>query len=335
MGLGASLIACGARLPTTPAVTPITALPFELHDAMPAFFEFWTKAEGRSLSEQTALFRSEVIAPFPELYTKEVLGHDVDTDAGLDRRLATWLPTLPSIVPKMREIHASFRDDVARGVDRFRKTFPDFSWAGDCYVFASTDGMNGGTREVRGRTALLFGLDVSARKTESMPTSVLFAHELFHIHQSAVLPPRDGQRELYCGLWSEGLAEYVSTVIVPGTSDRQALPFSHVHDPAHPALDIPERRVMLDVVMPGLAPTLGAELEQALDSQDEADYAKFFLGRAAPGLGERPVRSGYWFGLKIARAIATGKNLDALARAPASSLRTEIGAALHALIRSA
>lgn len=327
--LGGAIVACAAR---PPAASPHRARPFAFIDAMPAFFAFWERAAPESLDVQIARFRAEVVGAYPSLYTDAVLGlHGEDRDAAFRARLAAWLPTLAPIVPRMRALHASFESDMDRGVARFETVLPSFHWNGRCYLFASVDSMNGGMRKVGDRGALVFGLDVIARGGESMPAPVLFAHELFHAHQGDVLPASQGPR-IYDALWAEGLATFASLVVCAWATERQALPPSHLHDPAHPALDIPARRVVLVDVMPRYARELGVELRRVLDSQNDADYAKFFLGRATPELGERPVRSGYWFGLHVARALARHRSLDALSRIPAASLRAEIGAALDAII---
>ncbi len=322
--MGAAIVACATRPPVTPRYTR----PFAFIDAMPAFFAFWARAANEPLEAQIARFRAEVIGAHPSLYTEGVLGLHGDHDAALRDRLTAWLPTLAPIVPRMREIHASFESDMNRGVERFASVLPSFRWNGSCHLFASVDSMNGGMRKVGDRAALLFGLDVIARGGESMPPPVLFAHELFHAHQSDVVPSSSQEQHIYDALWAEGLATYASLVVCAWATEHQALPPSHLHDPARPALDIPERSVVLADVMPKYARELGGELRSVLDSQNDAAYAKFFLGRASPELGERPVRSGYWFGLRVARSLARSRTLDALSRIPAASLRSEIGAAL-------
>lgn len=300
---------------------------------MPTFFAFWEAAKDLSAAEQGRRFRAEVIARYPEVYAPSVLGlRGGDPEALLEQRLSAWLPKLPRLVPRMRELASRFDADVDRAVEHFRSSLPDFRWSGTCFLFASIDGMNGGLREVTGQPALVFGLDVIANDTGTMPLPVLFAHELFHAHQLDAQAPSEGPTRVADALWGEGLATFASVTLTPGTADRVALPMSHLHDPSRPALDLPERRVFLADVMPAHARTLGGELRAALDAQDEATYATFFLGRAAPKLGERPVRSGYWFGLHVARAIAGRRALADLARLPAARLRGDIGAALDEVI---
>jgi hypothetical protein len=162
----------------------------------------------------------------------------------------------------------------------------------------------------------------------------LLAHELFHAHHTGVLPAAVQIRTVQGALWVEGLATHASTVLAPGTTDEQALPPSHLHDPGRPRLDNPARRVSLARVMPGHAAELGRELLARLDSSDAADYATFFLGRAHTRLGARPVRSGYWFGLHVVRQLARQRSLRELARLDPTTIAADIRRALTRLIRS-
>jgi len=183
-------------------------------------------------------------------------------------------------------------------------------------------------REVGGKSSLVFGVDVIAKQGSSMPLPVLFAHELFHLHHAAQQPDPGADQRIVDALWFEGLATYASTLIVAGTTDTQALPLSHVHKPDAPVLDDPARRVDLAQMSVELQRSLGAELSAVLESQDRDRYADFFLGRASARLGERPVRSGYWFGLMVARSLGKTKSLEELAKADMKALRPVIASEL-------
>ncbi len=317
------LAACSPPREATNAPAAVEpALPFELEDALPAFFSFYDRFERAPLVERVDAFLREVVAKHPAIYAKEVLGlAGPDATRALRDRLLEWLPTLGIRVPAMREVHARFPQDAARAVARFREVLPSFAWRGKCWLFASVDSMNGAVRDVSGEPCLVFGVDVVVKDGTSMPLPVLFAHELFHLHHAAEQRDPGADQRLVDALWFEGLAGYASTLIVPGTSDAQALPMSHVHRPDAPALDVPERRVDLSRLAPELWRALGAELLAALESQDRERYADFFLGRASPALGERPVRTGYWFGLQLARSLGKHRSLEQLVRADVRALR--------------
>jgi hypothetical protein len=68
-----------------------------------------------------------------------------------------------------------------------------------------------------------------------------------------------------------------------------------------------------------------------LRSKADDDYADFFLGRATPRMDGQPVRSGYWFGLEVARRIAAGKDLRTMASVRPSALLGEMETQLQRL----
>lgn len=130
-----------------------------------------------------------------------------------------------------------------------------------------------------------------------------------------------------------------SSALNPGTSDQDALPVSHIHDPADPQLAALDRAVSLAEVMPGLVGELGPMLRDRLRSSEASgypdDYPMFFLGRAAPSLGERPVRSAYWFGLQVVRRLAGGRSLRELAAIEPGELVSDMERALNDIIADA
>ncbi len=337
-----ALGACDKPSPETPkpvssgSSAPVSAPPalsFDLVDALPAFFSYFERYERAPLDERVEGFLSEVVGKHPAVYAANVLGlAGPDPKSALIGRLREWLPGIGARVPAMRAIHARFVEDAKAAVSRFRQVLPSFGWRGTCWLFASIDGMNGGVREVGGESSLVFGVDVIAKPGSSMPLPVLFAHELFHLHHAAQQPDPGEEQRIVDALWFEGLATYASTLIVPGTTDTQALPISHVQKPDAPVLDDPARRVDLAQMPVELRRSLGAELSAALESADRDRYADFFLGRASPRLGERPVRSGYWFGLMVARSLGKTRSLEELAKADMRELRPAIASELSRLI---
>lgn len=326
------LVACAPAVRRGAAPSDATGS-IRVVNTMPIFFSYWKRAATMGLPEQVAAFRREVQGRLPSLYTPSVMGLPIQgADAERERRLALWLPSVPRILPAMQKLSATFESEVSEALLRFRRALPSFHFQGDCYAFASVDSMNGALRVVDDKPALLFGLDVIAKNTGSMPLAVLFSHELFHAHHERLQPSTAKNSTLLDALWLEGLATLASIELNPGSSDREALPMSHLHDPDNPALDIPERRVWLSEIMPTHAKTLGPLLLSVLDLGERGPYETFFLGRANQALGQRPVRSAYWFGLQVARKLAARRSLVELAEAAIPSLRSEVRAALREVI---
>lgn len=300
--------------------------PFRVIDLMPELYAYYREAAGLSPADARALFVRRVIGPHADVYTPKVLRLPADQPDALDRRLDAWLPTLPALVEPMRRIHDTFVDDLTVSTARFLEAFPDFAWGGDLYLIPSLDSFNGAGRLVGGKAALLFGLDVIARSQPNARLSVLMHHELFHFYQDSTTD------FVASSLWIEGLATYASLALDPRANADEALPFSHLHRADDPQLDAPSRRVLLSREMPGRVATLGPRLLACLRSKADDDYADFFLGRATPRMDGQPVRSGYWFGLELARRIAGGKDLRAMASVRPSALLGEMESQLERLI---
>jgi hypothetical protein len=300
--------------------------PFRVIDLMPELFAYCREAEGLSPADARALFVRRMIGPHADVYTPKVLRLPADRPDALDRRLDAWLPTLPALVAPMRRIHDTFAADLGVSTARFLDAFPDFAWNGDLYLFPSLDSFNGGGRLVGGKAALLFGLDVIAKSQPNAKLSVLMHHELFHFYQDSTTD------FVASSLWIEGLATYASLALDPRATVDDALPFSHLHRADDPQLDAPSRRVLLSHEMPARVATLGPRLLASLSSTADDDYADFFLGRATPRMDGQPVRSGYWFGLELARRIAGGKDLRTMASVRPSALLGEMERQLERLI---
>ncbi|MDB5218298.1 MAG: hypothetical protein JWO86_6225 [Myxococcaceae bacterium] len=327
---GVALLAgCGV-----PAAAPVgeapasknARVPFRVIDLMPELFAYCDEAKGLSAADARALFVRRIVGPHADVYAPRVLRLPSDQADALDRRLDVWLPTVPALVDGMRRIHDTFVAELDVSTARFIEAFPDFAWSGDLYLIPSLDSFNGAARLVGGRPALLFGLDVIAKSQPNAKLSVLMHHELFHFYQDSTTD------FVASSLWIEGLATYASLTLDSHATADDALPFSHIHRRDDPQLDAPSRRVMLSREMPARVSTLGPRLLASLRSTADDDYADFFLGRATPRMDGQPVRSGYWFGLELARRIARGKDLRALAAVRPSALLGDMERELERLI---
>ncbi|MBX3274820.1 MAG: hypothetical protein KF729_31440 [Sandaracinaceae bacterium] len=321
-------LGCGGPLG---ADEPVAGNPrIEVVDLMPAFFAFCDTHRDVPDDAFAAGFVERIVGAHPEVFASRVIGAAGADDAGFSERVERWVPWLREVEPVMRRLHADFSLDLDAARARFVEALPDFDWRGRVYLFASVDAFNGAGRMVAGEPALLFGLDVIARLQADANLTILFHHELFHMYQA------QARTYLAEAMWVEGLATYASLVLSPGAADAEALPVSHVHDPDDPQLAAPERAVSLAAVMPALVGELGPMLRARLRSREgdgsEEDYPMFFLGRAAPSLGRRPVRSAYWFGLEIVRRIHRGRSLRELAAIEPETLVDDMARALDAMI---
>lgn len=102
---------------------------------------------------------------------------------------------------------------------------------------------------------LVFGLDVVAEDPPRSYRSSLPTNSSTRTTSAFRLLRKPFSRcTTHYALWAEGLAEFVSTAVVPGATDDLTLPPSHVHDPTHPTFEDPSRSVSLVKVMPAICP---------------------------------------------------------------------------------
>jgi uncharacterized protein YijF (DUF1287 family) len=294
------------------SATPAT---YQVHDDTQTFWRFWDHAKDLPEAAQLRLLQREVVQKRPDIYAASVIGLDPAKpySSELAARWPKFLAFAGPSLPLARKLSSSIGRDLPKYDARFRKTFPDFAYTGDVYFTVSLGGFDGAVREVNGRTALLFGVDIIAAVygAEAYPEA-FFDHELFHIyHQQFPDPALEGT--LARELWREGLAEYVAEQLNPHATEVVlfGLPRS---TPARVRDELP---------------ALAAELRGRLRSKSPDDYRRWFLGSAEGQ--EPPSRAGYTLGYLVVKAIAGQRTLAELARLRGPELLAEIDAALAKL----
>ncbi len=252
-------------------------------DLMPAFWSFWEEARGLPAEERFPLFEATVIRPNAAVYAG--IFEEVPKPPG--EFVPASFERVPAIEASMRALSARLSADLPRELGAFRKTFPKFRCSVPVYFLYSAGAFDGATREVSGKNALMFGLDVIARLEEEL--SPLVAHELFHVYHGEVVD--ESPKVFYWSMWEEGLASYVSRRLNPG---------------------IPEAKICcLPAIESAAVPTLAAGALALLDSASREDYARYFLGgQKDSGI---PARSGYYLGYLVASEAGKTHTLEELA----------------------
>ncbi|KUG09342.1 hypothetical protein ASU33_16540 [Solirubrum puertoriconensis] len=281
---------------------------------MPAFEEFWQKAQTQDEATQVKLFQQLLAERYPEVYNNNVLGGPTD------KTFAEVLPLRYAkvhnmVLPKMDLVLRLSRQigrDLPRYETTFRKTFPDLDYRGRIYFMYSLGGFDGGTRTIEGKQALLFGLDMIAYVYgQDADPAPFFHHEFFHIYHSQFF---DGNESVVSALWREGLATYVAKALNPKAEGVNLFGLP-LNTPARTQAELPR---------------YARELRAVLDSEKREDYARYFLG----GMDEQaatPARSGYYLGYLVAEKLAKRHSLQELAHAKLAQLRPEIEQALTEL----
>jgi hypothetical protein len=290
---------------------------YRIIDLMPDYWAFHDKARGRDEDAQAALFLRMVVDKYPEVYAPSVIGLAVDkpADVQIAARYKRVQAALAGKVDLMRRLSDTIASDLPRYEARFREAFPDLDYRGEVYFMHSLGGFDGATRTVKGRTALLFGVDMIAYiyGTDANPEP-FFHHELFHLYHAQFKGAGSGVKaSLLAALWREGLATYVAQELNP-----RAIGVA--------IFGLPRSTPTL---AQGRLSALARELRDNLDSDSAQDYARFFTGAREDA--PVPARSGYYVGFLVAKELAKKHTMAELTRTPIAQLRPEIEAALDAM----
>jgi len=283
-------------------------------DATAGFWPLVERLAESTPAEQAASFRADVIARFPELYTRDVLG--TDDSHQLDEEAVAALAAARKNRLHARQAEQTLEREIPGYIARFRKSFPDFECDFPIYLMISLGHMDGAGRVVGGRPALVLGVEVIDRIETTMQWPVFFAHELFHRYNYRVAgfsdDPSDRQ-PIWRTLWAEGLATYMSGELNP---------------------DRPLSDVM--IFPPDLAERAAPQIERLArvlrdnDAPNPSLYAEYFeAGSAKNGT---PPRAGYYVGYRIASLAARKYSLYQLAHLRGTALHRNINRWLDKLV---
>jgi hypothetical protein len=299
-----------AVLSTSALAAPPAELP-RLHNGALAFVDLWNANHDKPPAEQVAAFKATVAPAFPDFYRAERFQSFL-TPAQYDERIATAVREFPTIRTSYVRKAQQFDAELPRYISTFRAVFPDFQPPEDIYVLHSLGEMDGGVRSIAGKQALIFGVDRMVIVHGDGDESAFFHHELFHHYHFARIGDC-GDTGIWSSLWIEGLATYVSKVMNPRANDRELLL-------ASPDDMATRTRAVLPAAL--------AQLEDALDKNDEQTYANLFLMRGSDTL---PRRRGYYLGYLVAQEAGKTHDLRELADMKCDAVRTLVVSTVHKL----
>jgi len=279
------LVLALSAAPSPPEPGPCAAA-----DLMPSFWKYWDAARKLPRDQQVRLFQDRVMGAQAPAYA----GVFENVPKPIPEVVGNALDKMPSIEAGMRELSARLSDELPRQIARFREAFPKFRCDTPVYFLYSAGAFDGATRDVSGKEALMFGLDVIASLKE--PLSPLFTHELFHVYHAERIPK--APEAFYWNMWEEGLASYVS----------------HELNHGEPACCLPPA----PPIDAALSKIVAGALER-LDSEKPEDYRPYFLGTQDPL--DIPQRSGYVLGYRIAADAGKTRSLEELAELQPAEVR--------------
>ena len=272
------------------------------------FSRFADKTSGMEGPARVAAFHEQMDALLPGFYAPRFGATTEQYDAHIQRALEGFAELRPQYERVQREFPAAFE----AGIRHFRTAFPGFEPNVPIYLLHSLGEMDGGTRELNGKTYLIFGADVIASLHDAHTLTPFLDHELFHVEHGRNFSECP---QAWCALWAEGLATYAARIMTPGADDRQLL------------LTSPKpMRGAIDATWPKAACFARARLDSTADS----DISAMFSGGA--DAGEFPGRFGYYVGLRVAEEAGNRFSLTQLAKMPPERAKAVLTATLDRLI---
>lgn len=279
-----------------PPIIDLTAAWMRLHAAV----------KDQPADVQVARFKRDLAPLAPRFYDPTRSGIPPEY---YDRKVAEALKRFPEIQSAFAARAAAVARQLADAQADFRRNFPDMGPMPPTYLLHSLGEMDGGTRELDGKMALVFGADVIARvHAADANERPFFQHELFHVYHEHIMKDCDA---MWCSLWEEGLATHVAATLNPGAKPAELLLDGATLD-----------RVKADR-------SAACAVRKLAFSTQDSDYTRLFNGGA--NLPGQPDRLGYYIGYLVVQKIGQGRSLQELAAMPVSVARQHVTAALAEL----
>jgi hypothetical protein len=266
----------------------------ELVDLVDDFAAFQAQSAAMEDKARVEAFKRHFAAILPGFYSNERVPFP-----GYDELILKSLKDYPQKRVEIEDMAGRFRSLLAPSERSFEAQFGPMTGFRPIVLVHSLGEFDGGTRSLPGGGRLMFGADMMARLYKNKAVQPFFHHELFHLYHGRTF---DDCNAVWCNLWSEGLATYVSHRMNPGATDDELLL----------STPVPLRAVLA-----------------RLDSTDGKDSnALFSSGKLSESL---PSRSGYYIGYLIAAGAGKSRSLQELAQLENAEVRPLVEKNLRSL----
>lgn len=310
-------------VPAKAQIGPSDSRSLQVETIADDFVRIWDATRDLPPDERLARFKSELAPLFPGYYDHERFEGRVSAELQ-DQRIAAAIESFPEIREDYLEQLRNFEVGLAAANEDFLTAFPDFRQSTPIWLVHSLGEMDGGVRTVKGDAHLIFGADVMAATQTAASLPVFFEHELFHVHHQAAF---SSCAEIWCGIWREGLAVYVSQQLNPHASLADlSLNFYAVVGPD----GVPKLGEGLAAAVERDIGRAWAQLEEVLDSTDQTMRLDMFQYSPAAQTG-LPPRRGYYLGFLVASEVSHGRTLQELAGMTAEEVRPLVRQAVATL----
>ncbi len=276
----------------------------QLVDLTNEFTAFWAKSEGMEDAGRAAAFKAHFEPILPGYYDREKAG-----PFDYNQLILKALKSYPEQRPGIEEVSRRFGEMMEPARASFQAAFGPVDGMRPIYLLHSLGEMDGGVRNYQGGPTMFFGADVIARNHLGHDIQPFFHHELFHAFHRRHF---NGCDQVWCGLWSEGLAVHAADSLNPGANDAQLLLIRPV--PLRQAVEANRKDAVCAIL---------AQL-------DSTQTRNLFSG-GGKSLGDLPARAGYYVGYLAAAEAGKTRSLQELAKLPNEQVRPLVEASLRSL----
>lgn len=289
------------------AAAPAPASKIDYTDLTGEFARYWEQSQDLADIDRSQGFRAHFAKILPGFY--DAARNSVEP-AKYDRFVANGLRAFPKDRAGIEDVSKRFSALLDPAVASFETRVGP---VGDQRVVLlhSLGEMDGGVRTLGGKRTLVFGADQIAKFHANHRIEPFFHHELFHQFHARFFAGCD---QLWCSLWSEGLAVYAASRLTKDATDAELL--LTVPKPIRPEVDA-KRQVAV------------CSLTAKLNSTSSVDFGVLFsFDRPRPDL---PARYGYYVGYLAAAELGRERSLNELARLTTEEAQPLFAAALKRL----
>ncbi len=303
--LAAVLLTGCASVPQSPLADGRSSLQYT--DLTDDFAALYDGASAFGEAERVQHIRQGMAANIPGFYGPERLE---ETEERYNRWMAEYLTHYPEKRKDIAAVSARFSEMFHPAVADFETRLGKLPDDTSIALVIAMGEFDGGTRELNGQPFLLFGADMIAEIHHGEARAFL-QHELAHIYHDQYF---EHCAELWCSLWSEGLAVHIADVLNPAATDGELL--RDLPEPIRPALAEHRSEAICTTI-------------KSLDSTSPDDFAAIL---SFDQMNERlPARYGYLVGAWVAEDLGRGHSLQELNQMTGPDLRTAIETSLRSM----
>lgn len=273
-----------------------------LTDLTDDFDRIWNSTAETPDDKRATAFEAAFAKVLPGFYDPKRVAEYM-SEAKYQSRFLEKLKAYPENRAGIQRVSHEFASLIGPAQRSFEKAFGPMRGYPPIYLVNSLGEFDGGTRDLPEGNRLMFGADVIDKMHKDKPIQPFFHHELFHLYHHRTFK---GCEQIWCNLWSEGLAVYVASRLNPKADDAALL--LNVPVPLRAAVESHKAEAICAV-------------RSRLESSDPKDYGPLFTGGGDGLSANLPNRFAYYVGYLVAQDIGRSRSLKQLAALRNDQLR--------------